>query len=59
MPGVQPVTTASRAGIESRGLGYEPSWSSGLALEDWDFHLYTIIYISHIYNYIIILINCI
>jgi len=27
MPGVQPVTVESRAGIQSRGLGYEPSWS--------------------------------
>ena len=31
MPGVQPVTIESRAGIQSRGLGYEPSWSSSLA----------------------------
>ncbi|CAK9000191.1 Malonyl-CoA-acyl carrier protein transacylase [Durusdinium trenchii] len=28
MPGVKPVTVESRAGIQSRGLGYEPSWSS-------------------------------
>ena len=31
MPGVQPVTVESRAGIQSRGLGYEPSWSCTLA----------------------------
>lgn len=31
MPGVQPVTVESRAGIQSRGLGYEPSWSSDMA----------------------------
>ncbi|CAJ1404699.1 unnamed protein product [Effrenium voratum] len=28
MPGVQPVTTELRAGIQPRGLGFEPSWSS-------------------------------
>ena len=32
MPGVQPVTVESRAGIQSRGLGYEPSWSCTLAV---------------------------
>ena len=30
--GVKPVNTASRAGIELQGLGYEPSWSSTSAL---------------------------
>ena len=33
MPGVKPVTVESRAGIQSRGLGYEPSWSSNLDRE--------------------------
>ena len=35
MPGVQPVTVESRAGIQSRGLGYEPSWSCILAGWGW------------------------